>query len=187
MLKKLLTTSLIATSLVTISNNTYAASNNQSRDDIFTATDPTKPPTPTDYDIPQDQIEPTEEPFLPDPYTTGQITAKTLMKKYKGLKDTKDIDRLLSSLSDTYTSQPNQPSSSRISQQTQTPQPNQSSPPQVTQQTQTPQPSHARLTVLPNTGGVSSVSPFTIYSLLLLGGTLIVYRPLTSILMKSKP
>ncbi|UXR78110.1 MULTISPECIES: hypothetical protein [unclassified Staphylococcus] len=181
MLKKTISTSLITISLLTLGNYTYAASNNHSDDDIFTATDPTEPPTPTPYEDPQDQFKPIEEPFLPDPYTTGQITAKTLMKRYKGLKDTKDIDRLLSSLSDTYTSQPNQPSSSRISQQTQTPQPNQSSSPRISQQTQTPQAPNTQLTVLPNTGGVSSVSPFAIYSLLLLGGTLIVYRPFASI------
>ncbi|AVQ33766.1 hypothetical protein C7J88_06120 [Staphylococcus muscae] len=181
MLKKTISTSLIAISLLSIGNYTYAASNNHSRDDIFTATDSIEPPTPTDYDLPQDQIEPTEEPILPDPYTTGQITAKTLMKKYKGLKDIKDIDRLLASLPNTYTSQPNQTSSSRISQQTQIPQPNQPSSPQISQQNQTSQPSHTQLTVLPNTGGVSLASPLAIYSLLLLGGALVVYRPFSSI------
>ncbi|AVQ33765.1 hypothetical protein C7J88_06115 [Staphylococcus muscae] len=47
--------------------------------------------------------------------------------------------------------------------------------------TQAPQPSHTQLTVLPNTGGVHSVSPLAIYSLLLLGGALVVYRPFSSV------
>ncbi|UXR78111.1 MULTISPECIES: hypothetical protein [unclassified Staphylococcus] len=150
MLKKLLTTSLIATSLVTISNNTYAASNNDSGDDVFTANDSTEPSTPTNYDFPQDKAIPIgeEPPFIivPNDKANTKINHDTQVHSAKTVTPSNQTNINISS---------------------------------------TPQPSHARLTVLPNTGGVHSLSPFAIYSLLLLGGTLIVYRPFASI-SKSK-
>ena len=150
----------MAISLLSIGNFTHASTNNDSGDDILTATEPTEPPTPTDYDLPQDKVIPIEEPFLPDPYTTGQITAGTLLKNSKG---TKDIVPPFPNQSKTQASQPDQ-SSLRMS-----------------QPAQTPASSHTQLKVLPNTGGDTQTSTFAIFSILLLGSALVVYRPVTSL------
>ncbi|AVQ33767.1 hypothetical protein C7J88_06125 [Staphylococcus muscae] len=151
MLKKFISTSLITFSLLSIGNFTHAATNNDSDDDTLTANDSTEPPTPTDYDFPQDKAIPIGEqpPFIivPDEDTNTPTDHDTKVHSSKTLTP--------SNQSNTSTSQ-------------------------------TPQPPHTQLIVLPNTGGVSSTSPFAVYSLLLLGGAFVVYHPLTSMLMKSK-
>ncbi|KIX91774.1 hypothetical protein TP70_00395 [Staphylococcus microti] len=164
MSKKTICVSLLATATLTgLANNTFAATNQ------------TDPHTLTDYDILNAPATPVgeEPPYLSNSMTTGGEDPTSL-----------------GSASHNQNSNGNEPTNNVINGSTSTT-PVQTPPQQVTPDNITPQPaqtpttSHTNSKVLPNTGGGTQTSTLAIFSILLLGGSLLAYRPVTT-LFKSK-